>query len=147
MVVFAIQDTRLIGSSLGDTSNIDIQPISDIYPSRIDDIVPIASNPFPDPWIHIEKIFPLYFAVVRGVAVFSHVVIIAHHGQCLRRHLNIEIPIPWENLRPVSPLSLYGNIRATDLPVPPPPEQCPMSYPSLDPLLRGHLKPRFRQMR
>lgn len=100
VVVLAVQNTRLLWVGLGKTGNINIQPVPDIYPPRIDDIISITSDPLPDPRINIEEIFPLHTAVIRSVVMSAHVVFFAHHGQRLSRHLDIEIPIPREKLHP-----------------------------------------------
>lgn len=98
VVVLAVQNARLPWLGLGNTSNINIQSIPDIHPPRIDDIIPIASDPFPNPRVDVEEVFPLHSAVIGGVVVSAHVVIFAHHVQRTCRHLDIEIPIPGKNL-------------------------------------------------
>ena len=78
MVVFANPlPWTVIWMCLRKSGNVDEEAVAHVDPSCVDDVCAIAALALPDPWVDIQKIFPLDSAVVGDVWVFGLVVHLA----------------------------------------------------------------------
>ena len=125
MIVFACPYARLIiGMRFRQSRNINVEPISGVNPSCINNVEPVASLALNGGRIYVKEVGSFHRGVVIGdVVVVGEVEVVTEVAECRARYLGIDVPVPRKHL-PIEIMSADRfagcTLRKSYLPVPPP---------------------------